>query len=85
MERLNIPYQVMKAGGDATVSQLVKVVFISPERLQNKAVIGSILKLRWSCVSIDEPHLALEWGISKNKFLKPFCEAFSKLNNLNNL
>ena len=85
MKRLNVPFQVMKAGSDTMVDKSVKVVFISPERLQNKAVIGSILKLKWSCVSIDEPHLALEWGISKTKHLKPFREAFSKLNNLNSL
>ena len=57
MVKLNIPYQIMSAGGDIEVNKVVKVVFLSPERLQNKAVINSILKYSWSCVSIDEPHL----------------------------
>ena len=57
MDKLKIPYQVMKAGSEDKIDQSVKVVFISPERLQNKAVMRSILQLEWSCVSIDEPHL----------------------------
>ena len=85
MDKLNIPFQVMSMGSSAVVNQSVKVLFISPERLQNKSVLKSILQLKWSCVSIDEPQLALEWGLSKSKHLKPFREAFSKLNNLNNL
>ena len=85
MEKLNIPYQIMNAGGSTEVGKKVKVVFVSPERLLNKSVMKSILLLPWSCVSIDEPHLALEWGVSKSKNRKPFREAFGKLNSLNNL
>ena len=85
MDKLNIPFQVMSMGSSTVVNQSVKVLFISPERLQNKSVLKSILQLSWSCISIDEPHLALEWGLSKSKHLKPFREAFSKLNALNNL
>ena len=83
MMKLNIPYQVMLAGGGTTISRSTKVVFISPERLQNSAIMKSVMKLKWSCISIDEPHMALEWGISKSRKLKPFREAFAKLNSLN--
>ena len=83
MKSLNIPYQIMGAGGSTEVTKEAKVIFISPERLLNKSVMTSIMQLHWSCVSIDEPHLALEWGISKTKRSKPFREAFTKLNSLN--
>ena len=83
MKSLNIPYQIMGAGGSTEVTKEAKVIFISPERLLNKSVMTSIMQLHWSCVSIDEPHLALEWGISKIKRSKPFREAFTKLNSLN--
>lgn len=59
MDKLNIPHQIMHAGGSTEINPLVKVVCISPERLQNKTVMKSILQLKWSCISIDEPHLAL--------------------------
>ena len=85
MERLNIHYQVMSAGSNSDVDVKAKVVFISPERLVNKSVMNSILELSWSCISIDEPHLAISWGMSKSKKGKPFREAFAKLSNLNSL
>ena len=85
MKALHIPYQIMGAGGSSTVNNEAKVIVLSPERLQSKSVMSSILSLPWSCVSIDEPHLALEWGLSKSKRQKPFREAFNKLNNLNKL
>ena len=85
MKALEIKFQVMNAGSSAEVDREAKVIFVSPERLQDKAVMSSILKLSWSCCSIDEPHLALEWGISKLKHRRPFREAFNQLNNLNNL
>lgn len=85
MEKLNIPFQVMGAGSSTEINKSAKVLFISPERLLNKFVVKSIMGLQWSCVSIDEPHLALEWGLSKSKHQKPFREAFSKLNTLNSL
>ena len=85
MENLKIPYQVMSVGSACQISKTAKVVFISPERLLNKDVMKSILDLNWSCISVDEPHLALEQGLSKSKKQKPFREAFSKLNHLNSL
>jgi superfamily II DNA helicase RecQ len=60
----------MSVGSSTVVNQSVKVLFISPERLQNKSVLKSILQLSWSCISIDEPHLALEWGLSKSAMTK---------------
>ena len=85
MTTLEIPHQILSAGGDSTVDKMAKVVCLSPEKLLEKSVMSSIMKLSWSVVSIDEPHLALQWGLSKTKFSKPFREAFSKLNSLNSL
>ena len=59
MDKLNIPHQIMHAGGDTDINPSVKVVCISPERLLNKVMMKSILNHKWSCISIDEPHLAL--------------------------
>ena len=85
MDELKISYQIMSAGSKTDIDKAAKIIVISPERLLNKSVMNSVLDLDWSCVSIDEPHLALEWGISKSKNQKPFREAFNKLNNLNSL
>ena len=85
MEKLNIPYQVMSVGSTSQIRSDAKVIFISPERLLNKHVMKSILDLQWSCISVDEPHLALEQGLSQSKKKKPFREAFSRLNHLNSL
>ena len=85
MEKLNIPYQVMSVGSTSQIRSDAKVIFISPERLLNKHVMKSILDLQWSCISVDEPHLALEQGVSQSKNKKPFREAFSRLNHLNSL
>ena len=54
-------------------------------RILNKKVMRSILKHSWNCISIDEPHLAISWGLSNSKKRKPFREAFAKLSNLNSL
>ena len=85
MKRLDIPFQVMSAGSESNIDSTAKVVFISPERIMNKKVMCSILKLSWNCISIDEPHLAITWGLSNSKKRKPFREAFAKLSNLNSL
>ena len=79
MEKLHISYQILCTGSCAAIDPSVKVVFVSPERLLNEAVLNSILKLNWNCVSIDEPHLCLEWGLAKSKKQKPFRIALSNL------
>ena len=85
MASLKIPFQILSSGSDYQIQSHTKIVCLSPEKLLNKRVLASILKLPWSAVSIDEPHLALIWGLSKTKFSKPFREAFAKLNSLNSL
>ena len=80
-----VPYQILLAGGDSKVDPRAKIVCTSPEKLLEKSLMSSITKLSWSAVSIDEPHLALMWGISKTKYSKPFREAFAQLNSLNSL
>ena len=77
MEKLNISYQVMTVGSSSQIRIDAKVIFISPERLLNKHVMKSILDLQWSCISVDEPHLALEQGVSQSKNKKPFREAIT--------
>ena len=85
MELLKIPFQILSRGSGFHIHSHAKVVCLSPEKLLDGRVLASILKLPWSAVSIDEPHLALVWGLSKTKFTRPFREAFSKLNSLNSL
>lgn len=83
--KLNIPYQFMMAGTGSEVNRQAKVIVISPEKLLDKLTLSSIKSLEWSAISLDEPHLALEWGLSKRKNRKPFREAFQKLSRLNEL
>ena len=68
MASLKIPFQILSSGSDYQIQSHTKIVCLSPEKLLNKRVLASILKLPWSAVSIDEPHLALIWGLSKTKF-----------------
>ena len=42
MEKLNIPHQILNAGGSTEINRQAKVIFISPERLLNKSVMRSI-------------------------------------------
>ena len=85
MNKLNIPYQILEAKSNIKIDPETKVVCVSPEKLLDPSVIVEISKLNWSCICIDEPHLALIWGTSKTKHSKPFREAFRKLSRLNNL
>ena len=83
---LDISYQLLRAGKTSFVNDKVKVVVISPEKLTEKETLASVTNLDWSAIILDEPHLAVQWGIGskkKNKFKKPFRQAFSKLNRLN--
>ena len=57
--KLKIPYQVMLAGTGSKVDPYEKVVVISPEKLMDKLTLKSITSLKWSAISLDEPHLAL--------------------------
>ena len=44
----------------------------------------SILKLGWSVIVIDEPHLAILWGMSRSN-KKPFRKAMTDLAKLNDV
>ena len=57
--KLNVPYQLMTQGTGSQVNCLAKVVVISPEKLMDKSTLKSIKSLKWSAISLDEPHLAL--------------------------
>ena len=85
MNKLKIPHQILEAGSNPAIDLETKVVCISPEKLLDPNVIAEVTKLSWSCICIDEPHLALIWGTSKSKFSKPFREAFGRLSHLNDL
>ena len=85
MDHLKIPHQILDANFTSQIDPGSKVVCISPEKILDPVVIKQITKLEWSCICIDEPHLALIWGTSKSKHTKPFRDAFSKLSHLNNL
>ena len=84
MDKLNISYQIIEAGSSNEIDENVKVVCISPEKLLNPLVMKNILKLSWSIVSVDEPHLAIEWGTSKGR-KKPFRKAMLELSKLNSV
>ena len=85
MNKLKIPHQILHADAVSKIDPETKVLCLSPEKILDRNVVSEIYKLEWSCICIDEPHLALIWGTSKSKFTKPFREAFSKLSRLNNL
>ena len=85
MIKLKIPHQILHADAVTKIDPESKVLCLSPEKLLDRNVVSEIYKLEWSCICIDEPHLALIWGTSKSRFTKPFREAFSKLSRLNNL
>ena len=57
MLALEIPHQILSSGGGFKIDECAKVICLSPEKLLEKSVMSSILKLSWSAVSIDEPHL----------------------------
>ena len=59
MSKLGIPHQILSSGSDVTVDVHAKVVCASPEKLLDKNLMSSIIKLSWSAVSIDEPHLGM--------------------------
>ena len=83
---LDVSYQFLRAGTTSIVNDKVKVVAISPEKLTDNETLASVVCLEWSAIVLDEPHLAVLWGIAnkkKGKFKKPFREAFEKLNRLN--
>ena len=83
---LNVSYQILRGGTTSIVNNKVKVVVISPEKMIEKATLASIISLNWSAIVLDEPHLAVQWGLGnkkKGQFKKPFREAFAKLNRLN--
>ena len=83
---LDISYQFLKAGTTNIVNDQVKVVVISPEKITDKETLAMVTSLQWEAIVLDEPHLAVQWGIGnkkKGKFKKPFREAFAKLNKLN--
>ena len=84
--KLNISYQFLRSGTTNIVNDKVKVVAISPEKITVKETLAIIVSLKWEAIILDEPHLAVEWGIPKKKrgkSSKPFREAFAKLNKLN--
>ena len=83
---LDISYQFLKAGTTNLLNDKVKVVAISPEKLTNPDTLTMILNLEWEAIVLDEPHLAVQWGIGnkkRGKFTKPFREAFAKIKKLN--
>merc|ERR1712240_367306 len=84
MSELRIAYQILRPGVSPKIKPFTKVVCVSPEKILDSKVVQELGNLSWSCICIDEPHLALLWGTSKSKS-KPFREAFSKLCRLNNL
>ena len=84
MDRLKISHQIIEAGSSTDIDEHVKVVCISPEKLLNPVMMKNILKLNWSIVSVDEPHLAIEWGTSKGR-KKPFRKAMLELSKLNSV
>ena len=52
----------------------------------DKNTLASVSGLEWAAIILDEPHLAILWGIGnkkKGKLKKAFREAFAKLNRLN--
>ena len=85
MNKLRIPHQILSAHALAKIDPDSKVICITPEKILDPKVMREISQLEWSCICIDEPHLALIWGTSKTKLTKPFRDAFSKLSRLNNL
>ena len=83
---LDISYQFLRAGTTNIINDKIKVVAISPEKLVEKETLAAVTNLKWAAIILDEPHLAVQWGIGnkkKGKIKKPFREAFSKLNRLN--
>ena len=83
---LDVSYQFLRAGTTSIINDKVKVVAISPEKLTDKDTLASVTCLKWSAIILDEPHLAVQWGIGnkkRGKFKKPFREAFVKLSRLN--
>ena len=65
--KLDITYQFLKAGTTNILNDKVKVVAISPEKLTASDTMGMILSLKWEAVILDEPHLAVQWGIGNKK------------------
>ena len=84
--KLDITYQFLKAGTTNILNDKVKVVVISPEKLTATDTMEMITSLEWEAIILDEPHLAVQWGIGnkkKGKVTKPFREAFTKIKKLN--
>jgi hypothetical protein len=52
MKTLKIPHQILSSGSDSRVDICADIVCVSPEKLLEKSVLNSILKLSWSAVSI---------------------------------
>ena len=52
---------------DASKSEEIKILFVSPEVLQQKIVIQALLSIRDSVVikCVDEAHLFMAWGVEK--------------------
>lgn len=84
MTRLKIPHQFLTAHSSTKIDPHSQVICVSPEKLLDPNVVREMNKLAWSCICIDEPHLALLWGTTKSR-IKPFRDAFSKLSRLNDL
>ena len=84
MMKLNIPFQFLNTDS-VTIDEKAKVIVLTPEKLLNPRVMANIMKLEWSLVSFDEPHLVIQWGTSSKKNRKPFRRAMTELNKLNNL
>ena len=66
LERLKIPFQILSSGTISKIDVEAKVVCLSPEKLLDKSVLSAILKLPWSLVSIDEPHLGKGSKLNKH-------------------
>lgn len=52
MKSLNIPHQILSSGSESRIDIGADIVCVSPEKLLEKSVMNSIVKLSWSAVSI---------------------------------
>ena len=52
MKTLNIPHQILSSGSESRIDIGADIVCVSPEKLLEKSVMNSIVKLSWSTVSI---------------------------------
>ena len=65
--KLNVSYQFFRSGTTSIINDKVKIVAISPEKITVKETLAMIVSLKWEAIILDEPHLAVEWGIPKKK------------------